>query len=262
VNLLSSTAALASSENPSGFKDNVNFTATLTPPNASGNVQFLTNGVAFDTEPVVIGAAVSTNLSSLPRGTNFVTTVYSGDANYLPATNSLAQVVTNHPPTAAAAFYTRAPGLPLYLAVADLATNWMDIDGDTLSLASISVSTNGVTITNNAGTLVYVNSNNVADQFVCTISDGWGGTNFQTVSIAVVFPNITSVAANSDGSVTLNLSGAPGYPYVLETTTNLILPANWLPIATNTLDTSGVWQFTDAQALNFAQRFYRLELLP
>jgi hypothetical protein len=35
----------------------------------------------------------------------------------------------------------------------------------------------------------------------------------------------------------------------------------WLPVATNTLDSSGVWQFNDAQATNFTQRFYRLKLV-
>ena len=262
VNLLSSTVALASSENPSGFKDNVDFTATITPANAGGNVQFLTNSVAFDTEPVVVGAALSTNLSSLPRGTNFVTAVYSGDANYLPATNSLAQVVTNHPPVATPAFYTNTASFTLIIAIADLATHWSDVDGDAVSLAAVSVSTKGITLTNTGTALVYFNSNNVADQFTCTITDGFGGTNFQTVFIAPspdTTPLITGVVAGN-GGVTLSLGGAPGYTYILQTTTNLAPPANWLPAATNTLGTNGVWQFTDTQATNFTQRFYRLEL--
>ena len=73
-------------------------------------------------------------------------------------------------------------------------------------------------------------------------------------------PNIIGVVSVGNGSFTLNLAGAPGYTYVLETTTNLIPSANWLPVATNTLGTNGVWQFNDAQATNFSQRFYRLKL--
>jgi len=264
VNLLASTVALAASENPSGFRDNVNFTAATTPTNAIGLIQFLTNGVAFDTEPVVAGAAVSTNISSLPRGTNFVAAVYSGDAGHLPATNSLAQVVTNHPPTATPAFYTNTASLTLIIPIADLATHWSDVDSDAVSLAAVSVSTNGITLTNTGTALVYFNSNNVADQFTCTITDGFGGTNFQTVTIAPApdtTPLITGVVAGN-GSVTLSLGGAPGYAYILETTTNLILPAGWQPFTTNTPGTNGVWQFTDLQATNFPQRFYRLELAP
>ena len=59
----------------------------------------------------------------------------------------------------------------------------------------------------------------------------------------------------------LDLGGASGCTYVLETTTNLFAPGDWLPVATNTLDTNGVWQFTDTQATNFPQRFYRLKLV-
>ena len=264
VNLLSSTVAVTSSENPSGFKDNVSFTAATTPTNATGTVQFFTNGVAFETEPVVAGAAVSTNISSLPRGTNSVTAVYSGDASYLSATNSLAQVVTNHPPVATPAFYTNTASFTLVIPIADLATHWSDVDGDTISLAAVSVSTNGITLTNTGTALVYFNSNNVADRFTGTITDGFGGTNFQTVAIAPApdtTPLITGVVAGN-GSVTLSLGGASGHTYILETTTNLTLPGSWQSIATNTAGTNGVWQFTDTQATNFTQRFYRLELTP
>jgi len=105
----------------------------------------------------------------------------------------------------------------------------------------------------------------VADQFVCTVTDGWGGTNFQTISISVIppedpAPNITSITANQDGTFTLNASGAPGLTYVFESTPDVLPPAVWEPIATNTLGTNGLWQFTDSQSTNFPQRFYRLKL--
>jgi hypothetical protein len=48
----------------------------------------------------------------------------------------------------------------------------------------------------------------------------------------------------------------------LETTTNLFPTGGWQPIATNILDSSGVWQFTDMQAADFQQQFYRLKLAP
>ena len=259
VNLRPASGTLASSENPSGFHDLLNFTATVAPTNASGTIQFYTNGAAFDLETLVAGQAVSTNLSSLPRGTNLIAAVYSGDASDLPFTNVFAQVVTNHPPTAVPAFFTRAAGAALDIPVTNLVLDWSDVDGDTVSLAGVSVSTNGVTVTNNAGVLIYFDPRNVADQFTCTITDGFGGTNYQTVSIAVAFA-VIAVAPGNGGGLTLNLTGAPGQAYVLETTTNLNLPVTWLPIATNMLGTNGLWQFTDPQATEFTQRFYRLEL--
>jgi hypothetical protein len=142
--------------------------------------------------------------------------------------------------------------------------NWSDVDGDTVSLAAAGVSTNGIVVTNTGTALVYFNSNNVPDEFTCTITDGWGGTNFQLVSILPAptpstTPLITGVVLAGNGSVTLDLGGAPDYTYILETATNLAFAA-WSPVATNTLGTNGVWQFNDAQATNFDRRFYRLKL--
>ncbi len=265
VNLLASSVALAASENPSGFKDGLNFTGWVTPSNATGSIQFFTNGMAFDSAALAAGTAVSTNLASLPRGTNQISTVYSGDLMFLPATNTLEQVVTNHPPAAVPASFTNTPSFTLAIVITNLAEKWSDVDGDTVTLADFSGSTNGITLTNTGSALVYFNSNNVADQFTCTITDGWGGTNFQTISITPApppdpTPLITGVVAAGNGSVTLSLGGAPGSTYILESTADLFLPGGWLPVATNTLDGSGVWLFNDTQATNFIQRFYRLKL--
>jgi subtilase family serine protease len=268
VNLISPVMAVTSSKNPSGFKDPLIFTASLTPTNAAGIIQFLTNGTPFDVEPLLAGVAVSTNpaLAELPRGTDLITAIYSGDANDLPVTNTFAQIVTNHPPAAVDVFYDRLAGYPLNIAVADLATNWSDADGDTVSLDGIGVSTNGVTVTNDAGTLVYYGTNDVDDELVCTISDGWGGTNVQTVYVDIVLtnttPSIIGLGNGSDGGVTLSLAGAPGYTYVLEATSNLLWPGGWLPLSTNTLGTNGVWTFTDTRATNNPVQFYRLILTP
>ncbi|MBW8864698.1 MAG: DUF5011 domain-containing protein [Verrucomicrobia bacterium] len=265
VNFLPSTVALASSSNPDGFKDSLNFTATVTPTNASGTVQFLTNGAAFDLQPLVAGLATSTNITTLPRGTNLIAAIYSGGTSNFPATNSFVQIVTNHPPIISSAAYSLIAGTSLSIAVADLATNWSDVDGDTLSISDIAASTNGVVVTNTTPSLYYANSNYVDDQFVCTVSDGFGGTNFQTVSIFIMpqtnsTPNIISATSGPSG-LTLKLTGAYGSTYILETRADL-LSGGWAPVATNTPDIAGVWQFTDTQVTNFPNRFYRLKLGP
>jgi hypothetical protein len=267
VDLISPSINITSSANPSGFNDSINFTTGMTPTNASGTIQFLTNSFAFDTETISAGQATGTNLNSLPRGTNFVTAIYSGDTNDFPATNTLVQIVTNHPPTATAFFTNRFAGLNLKIPVTELSSNWNDIDGDTVSLAAIGVSTNGVNVTNNAGTLVYCNTKNVADLFICTIADGWGGTNFQDVNISIgplptnAIPGIAGISQDNSGNLFLNLAGAPGFTYVLETTSTLLSPGIWLPVATNVLGTNGVWQFSD-YVTNNPQQFYRLKLAP
>ncbi|HSY19884.1 MAG TPA: immunoglobulin domain-containing protein [Candidatus Acidoferrales bacterium] len=264
VNYFTTALVLASSANPDGFKDNLSFTAVVTPTNAPGAVQFFTNGAAFDLEPLIAGLASSTNTSTLPRGTNLITAIYAGNGGFQPATNSLVQTVTNHPPQVSPAFYTLMAGLALNIAVTDLATNWSDVDGDALSIASVSPSTNGVVVTNGS-ILTYSDPNYVDDQFICTISDGFGGTNFATVNITIIpqtnsTPNIIGVAP-APGGLALRLSGGYGSTYVLESATN-ISSGTWSPVATNTLDATGIWQFTDGQVTNFPNRFYRLKLLP
>ncbi len=258
------SVGLASSENPTGFKNSLTFTATLTPASATGTIQFLTNGTAFDMEPLVAGAATSTNLSDLPRGTNEVAAVYSGDGSFLPASSGLAQVVTNHPPVVGPAYYTRVAGTDLNIAVSDLATNWSDPDGDPLFIGGISVSTNGVVVTNTLPTLFYSNPNSVNDLFICAISDGFGGTNYQAVNITVApqqdpTPVISAISSQPE-PVTLQLKGAYGSTYVLQSTTDLPF-GPWESIATNSPGVTGVWEFTDSQATNYTWRFYRLVLV-
>jgi hypothetical protein len=75
-------------------------------------------------------------------------------------------------------------------------------------------------------------------------------------------PNITAAFLQADGSFALDFAGMAGVSYILETTTNLLFPEGWQPVATNAAVTNGVLQFTDPQATNFPQRFYRLKLAP
>jgi len=97
-----------------------------------------------------------------------------------------------------------------------------------------------------------------------TADDGNGNTNtvVRNVIVSDPMPVIGGVVANPDGSFTLNFAGAPGSTYILETITNLLATLGWQPIATNILNNTGVWQFTDLNAGNFQQQFYRLELVP
>ena len=95
------------------------------------------------------------------------------------------------------------------------------------------------------------------------VTNNYGAITSSVATLTILIPpGISNVTANLDGSFTLNLLGSPGYTYIVEATTNLLLAANWLPIATNTLGTNGVWQFSDTQATNFPQQFYRLKLAP
>jgi len=73
-----------------------------------------------------------------------------------------------------------------------------------------------------------------------------------------VSPVFTGLSMAANGSFALNGTGAVGQAEVLLTASNLALPVAWTPIATNYADTNGRFTFTDAQATNWHQRFYRI----
>lgn len=261
VNQFPTFVALTAASNPAGYLTPLTFAATVMPTNVTGTVQFLTNGGVFDQKPLVFGGAVSASLTSLPRGSNVITAIYSGDAYDLPATNSLLQVVTNHPPIGLPVSYLYGAGIGWSLAITNLATHWSDADGDPVSLDAVSPSTNGIVVGDRSGWLTYTNPANVPDQFICTLTDGWGGTNYETVTLLPVFPAINSVSPGVAGSVVLSLSGAPGDAYVLLTSTDL-MSSTWIPAATNILNDSGLWWFTNTPATNVPSQFFRLGVAP
>lgn len=279
VTAASSGLAVSSSVNPSGFGGSVTFTATV-PSDASGNVIFKANGTPLGTNTVSTGTATNVT-ATLPRGTNIITAEYSGDGNYLAGTNALAggQVVTNHPPVAGLMTATRLAGTTLKIALSDIATNWSDVDGDSISLTNINLtSTNGVTLsllnvtTNNDGSYVitnnaflgYSNTFNVADQLSYTITDGFGGTTVGYVNIVVisaVFGQGTPQIVSTNGGVQVTFYGIPNYTYIVQR--NLVAlssPMDWFDFSTNTAPTNNpVIIIMDT---NNPEAFYRLRWQP
>jgi hypothetical protein len=98
-----SAIALMSSLNPSLLGANVTFTATVTPVSPAtttptGNVEFFTNGVAFD-GPVPLSSGTATmSTALLPQGSTTIITVYLGDGNFLTSTDLLVEAVTVQTP--------------------------------------------------------------------------------------------------------------------------------------------------------------------
>jgi hypothetical protein len=257
--------ALGSSANPSGYLDALTFTANVTPAAASGSVVFYNGATPFSTNTLVSGTATSASISSLPRGTDTIAAVYVGDGVYLVSSNSLAQVVTNHPPVAGSAAYNYVTGLLLKIKISELLTNVTDVDGDTSTLSSTSVSTNGVTLDgiSVAGYLIYTNANAVNDAFNYTVSDGAGGsaTGLVTItSIPTVFGQNATVAVGGS-SATVSFAGIPGYTYGVQRSTNL---TDWTTLGTTNL-TSPLFDYTDTfgdLGLVPTSAYYRLQWIP
>ena len=262
INRAITVVGAASSGNPSGYKAAITFTATL-PADATGSVVFSSTIGDFSTNSVSNGSATSLSITNLPRGTNLIAVGFAGDSNYLGYTNTLNQIVTNHPPVVNAASYTRNAVIQtMEIAVTNLLSAASDLDGDTLTLASVSPTTNSATLTVSGGWILYYNTNAVADQFTYTVSDGFGGTNSATVTLTVANTPLfgqSQVASTSDGTATLKFAGIPGYSYSVLRTTNLT--SSWTAIWTTNAPVSGAFQYIDLSA-PLPSAYYQLQYNP
>ena len=261
INKASTFVGASFTKNPSGYKDSVSYTATL-PVDATGSVVFSSTNGAFSTNTLIGGSATSLSITNLPRGTNIITVAYLGDGNYLGSTTNLNQIVTNHPPVANPVTYTRNAAInQIRIAVTNLLSNVTDVDGDTLTLASVSATTNTATLIVSGVWVMYYNTNAVNDEFSYTVSDGYGGTNSANVTITVdstpVFGQST-MAGTTGGTATLNFAGIPTYSYSVLRSTNL---TGWEAIWTTNAPGNGLFQYIDPAAPQ-PSAYYRLQFNP
>jgi hypothetical protein len=77
----------------------------------------------------------------------------------------------------------------------------------------------------------------------------------------LVAPGLAAPSMISNGVFAFGLSGQPGKVYLMEASTNLG-QTNWTIIATNTLGSNGVWQFSDPASTNLNSRYYRARQTP
>ena len=260
VGISPTTLTLASSANPSGYLDVLTFTATVTPTNATGNVTFFIGATPFTTNALTLGIGTSGSIGTLPRGTNTITAVYAGDVTHYGSTNSLDQIVTNHPPVANGNGYSRGTFSIWKIAVSDLLTNASDVDVDTLTLTGVGVSTNSITLdtTTFPGYVAYYNPSLVDDQFTYTVSDGFGGTNSGVITLTAGSSGGVTGQVNSftvsGGVANMTFAGIPTVPYNVQRSTNL---TDWSTIWTTNAPSGGLFQFNDNSAPT-PSAYYRL----
>ena len=264
---------LVSGENASGYKDNVAFTARIqtngvTAADATGGVQFRTNTFALGSAINLTAGVAGTNLANLPRATNTITAEYAGDGNYFGSTNTLLQVVTNHPPVLGILSVTHTAGLNLHIFLAAVVTNWTDVDGDTVALQGINlVTANGVNLLTNSTQILYPSGATQNDVITYSVTDGQGGTNSGIINV-VVNPFATgqqtaSPLLVSNNMITTTFYGFPGLTYAVQRSTNLL---DWVGIVTNTVGNNArinvADSFPDLGGQIPASAYYRLRWNP
>ncbi|WP_422049928.1 beta strand repeat-containing protein [Shimia sp.] len=140
----------------------------------------------------------------------FTYSLADGNGGTATATVTINVSAVNDAPVAANDGLTTAEDTPVSI---DLLINDSDLDGDTVSVASIGDASNGAVVDNGDGTATYTPAANFngADSFSYTIADGNGGSDTATVSITVTPVNDAPVAVNDavttneDTAVTINL---------------------------------------------------------
>ncbi len=258
------TTALVSSLNPSPTGASVTFTATVTATQGgspTNEVRFLTNGVAAALVSLNGSAQAAYTTSLLPHGTNIVTAEYVGDGNFLASTNSLTQVV-NTPPVANPLRLGSVSGLPATLKIIGNA-GVMDPEGDPLMVTAVSAPANGIASTDGTNATYTATNNFVGtDSFNYSVSDNYGGTATNTVTVSVVANSagLNRLAAGlSSGNLVLTFSGIPWNKYALDQTFSLS-PAVWLPVVTNLAPANGTLLFTNSPA--GTNTFWRIRNAP
>jgi hypothetical protein len=101
-----------------------------------------------------------------------------------------------------------------------------------------------------------------AGTYTVAVTAAGGSTTSAAATLTVYIPFALTVANDPGVGMVLNVTGPPNDSFIMEMTTNLGLPAGWLPLSTNLLDDTGAGQLIDFSATNDPQRFYRAVLGP
>ena len=102
-----------------------------------------------------------------------------------------------------------------------------------------------------------VTSDQVANYFV-TVTNPFGMVTSSAAALTVFLPPQAFAAEiGTNGQLHLQFGGTPGWPYSLQSTTNLTPPVAWEPLITQPADVGGAWQYVETNLLA-PQRFYRV----
>ena len=158
----------------------------------------------------------------------------------------------NEVPVAGSVMVQRPQNVPIKLLIEDILLNASDVDGDVLTLMSVSAMSNQGAVLLMNDTFVLYNlppGGNIADTFTYTVSDGFlNSTGEVSISIAPQQTGITfNLVASSlvDGKPKMTFACIPGYTYLVQRTQDLTGSPVWTTLLTSNVPASGLVHFTD-----------------
>ena len=190
------------------------------------------------------GTAVSGITGDFDGGTRNATTpgIGADEFNPFPATD---------------ATYVRAPGLPLKIPIAAIAS---DPAHPPVSVQSLGASGQGATLSFNSTYIFYTPANNNNDSFTYTVQNSVSDTASATLTVNVVaaggFARTITVSA---GTATVKFFGIPGLQYDVQRTSSLTEPVTWTTLTPGSPlspGADGSFTHTDASAPN-GTAYYR-----
>jgi hypothetical protein len=180
-----------------------------------------------------------------------------------PATVSVDVTPVSDPPVALNDSVERVEGESVKMQAGKLIANDYDVDGDTLSLASVSSPTvNGATVVVDGGWVIYMPPSGFAeaDQFTYQVVDGTGESAVGTVNISVrsaeTENKIIEAKLTESNTLLVQAVGIPGRTYAIQASESLT-DAQWETLATRTAGPNGVYEYEDVNGLDYAVRYYR-----
>jgi large repetitive protein len=173
-------------------------------------VQSVTQGTK-GTVSIVSGQVLYTPNANYNGTDSFTYTISDGNGGTSTATVNVTVTPVNDAPVAVNDTVSTAEDTPITINVKG---NDIDVDGDTLTVQSVTQGTKG-TVSIVSGQVLYTpNANyNGTDSFTYVISDGNGGTSAATVNVTVIPVNDAPVAVNDtvstaeDTPITINVKG-------------------------------------------------------
>ena len=288
VNKIATATTVVSSVNPSIFGNSVTFTATVTPPSATGTVQFTIDGGAPISAPL-LGGQASYAISTLAVGAHLVSAVYSGDATYLgsssatltqtvgPVLRQTTTVVTSNRVPAAnlgQSITFTATVRPVTGTGIPTGTAQFNIDGTnvggavtlnaqgraTYSTAGLSAGPHNViavysgsTVFAGGGSVPLIQVVNQAATTTVVSSNRNPSVSGQTVTFTA---RVTPAAAATGGTVTFTVDGAGiGGPVALDATGRATLVMNTLTVGTHTVSAAyaGTLNYRPSTSANLTQ---------
>ena len=201
-----SVTVTAANDSPVAVND-----AATTAEDTAATIAVLTNDTDLDSDTLSVTSVtvpVHGTAAVNPDGTiayapaanfngadSFSYTVSDGNGGTATATVNVTVTAANDGPVAVSDTATTAEDTAATIAVLG---NDTDLDGDTLSVTSVTVPAHGTATVNPDGTIAYAPAANYygADSFSYTIGDGNGGTATATVTVTVTAANDGPVAVN------------------------------------------------------------------